>query len=69
MIKAKDIYWLAGLLEGEGCFTVRRYEGRQTGGLPVINLWMTDLDVIKRASTILRCASTREIGSQVERAT
>lgn len=43
-----NISWLAGLLEGEGCFTSRG--GRPT---PIIQLCMTDKDVVIRAARIL----------------
>jgi hypothetical protein len=42
-----QIAWLAGLLEGEGCF---RFGGRSS---PVIQLQMTDVDVIKRVARSL----------------
>lgn len=45
-----DIYWLAGLLEGEGCF----YDKDST---TVLALGMTDADVIAKASKLLRCTS------------
>lgn len=46
-IKQKDIYWIAGLLEGEGCF-----DGlNQTS--PRVRLSMTDLDVMIKAAEIL----------------
>jgi hypothetical protein len=52
MIKTKDIYWLAGLLEGEGSFCLRsQVSGR--GAYPTIQLGMTDLDVVTKAKTIL----------------
>ena len=38
----KDIYWLAGFLEGEGCFSFRR-------GSPVVSWSGTDRDVILKA--------------------
>lgn len=44
----KDLYWLAGLLEGEGCFAVR-----SKGHNPIIQLIMTDLDVVIRAAEIM----------------
>ena len=47
MIKIIDIAWLAGLLEGEGCFLVIR------GSYPAISLGMTDEDIIVRASIML----------------
>lgn len=43
-----ELYWLAGLLEGEGCFAIRG-----TGHNPVIQLIMTDLDVVIRAAKIM----------------
>ena len=48
----KDIFWLAGLLEGEGCFA------DCPGGMPrspriQIRLAMTDNDVVARASKIM----------------
>jgi len=46
MIEIKNLYWIAGLLEGEGCF-----EGR-TGCL-VISVGSTDQDVILRVKEIL----------------
>ena len=42
------IYWLAGLLEGEGCFS-----GRQAGHNPIIQLVMTDPDVVIKAAKLL----------------
>ncbi len=48
MISTKDIAWLAGLLEGEGCFRIR--DGRTT---PLILLGMTDSDVVDRAAALL----------------
>lgn len=42
----QDIIWLAGLLEGEGCFGHR-------GNCTTIQLQMTDEDVVQRAAKIL----------------
>lgn len=42
-----DVAWLAGLLEGEGCF----WFGDR--GRVVIRLAMTDLDVVERAAAIM----------------
>lgn len=48
MIDTKDLYWLAGLLEGEGCFDM-------TGGrYPRVVVMMCDLDVVERANKLLR---------------
>ena len=46
MIKVADIAWLAGLLEGEGCFRLNH------GKYPVIVVTMTDEDVIIKAKNI-----------------
>jgi hypothetical protein len=40
-----DLYWLAGLLEGEGCFTYSCSPGIQLG--------MTDRDVVERVARLL----------------
>lgn len=50
MIAPHMVAWMAGLLEGEGCFTVtrRHYKGRE--GLPSVRvqLKMTDYDIMLR---------------------
>ena len=46
-MKSTDIAWLAGLLDGEGCF----HSNKQ--GSPTIRLAMTDRDVVERASILL----------------
>lgn len=43
----RDLYWLAGLLEGEGAFDLHR------GRYPRIRLGMTDRDIVGRAATLL----------------
>ena len=45
MISTKEITWLAGLLEGEGCFSF--------SGSIRIELWMADLDVVQHAAGLL----------------
>jgi hypothetical protein len=40
-----ELAWLAGLLEGEGCFS-----NRADRNCPVIEVKMTDLDVINRVA-------------------
>ena len=47
-IKTIDIAWLAGLLEGEGCFLVIR------GKYPAIAVGMTDEDIIRRVAVMLK---------------
>lgn len=44
----EEIAWIAGLLEGEGCFT---NSGKSTS--PIIYLMMCDLDVVEKAKTII----------------
>lgn len=46
---ARDLTWLAGLLEGEGSF----YPNGRAPGSPVISLCMTDRDVVERAHRLL----------------
>ena len=46
-MKTKELHWLAGLLEGEGCFTFNTYS-------PVIMLAMTDEDEVRRAATLMK---------------
>lgn len=48
-ITTKDIVWLAGLLEGEGCFS----PGSHNPAHCRIQLNMTDEDVVVRASKIM----------------
>lgn len=50
----KDVYWLAGLLEGEGCFSTSRF-------CPIIALSMTDEDVVSRATKLLGASYGRHI--------
>jgi len=47
-MRTTDLYWLAGLLEGEGCFT--EYKKDHT---PVLMVGMTDKDVIDRVAKLL----------------
>lgn len=58
MIETKDIYWLAGLLEGEASFS-------SGGKSPRIAVAMYDADVIERVSGILRPTQYRINGNTV----
>ena len=49
MILSVDLYWLAGLLEGEGCFNM---SGSKVGSAR-LSLNMTDLDVVERAAKLV----------------
>lgn len=51
MTTLKDIYWLAGLLEGEGTFFFRK--------TPVISIEMSDKDTIERVKNII-CPSKNQ---------
>jgi hypothetical protein len=48
MIKTLDITWIAGLLEGEGCFGYN-----QRVGYPSISLEMTDSDIVLKAAKLM----------------
>lgn len=47
-MEAFDQGWLVGILEGEGCFSIRK-EGKQ----PCLEVVMTDLDVLKRVQALI----------------
>ncbi len=44
-----EMYWLAGLLEGEGCFSINN----STQNCPQILLGMNDRDIVERAAKLL----------------
>jgi hypothetical protein len=50
----KEIAWLAGLLEGEGCFSPN-HSTRKSAPSPQITLVMTDEDIVGRVSKIFNC--------------
>ena len=50
MITVRNIEWLAGLLEGEGCFGFQSHRKWN----PRIDLAMTDEDVVARASSLMK---------------
>ncbi len=47
-MKQHEVIWLAGLLEGEGCFNVRKDKNMQ----PRVSIEMTDKDIIERAAKL-----------------
>ena len=47
--------WLAGLLEGEGCFTLA------TPTCIRVYVKMTDKDVVERAAALMECRSVRPV--------
>lgn len=51
-VKEPDLYWIAGLLEGEGSFL----KGPPSSpGLPAIQMVMVDRDVVSKAADLLGC--------------
>jgi len=54
MISTEDLHWMAGLLEGEGYFGHRRH------GDIIIQVSMTDGDVIERLKTITGFGTLRQ---------
>jgi len=58
-ISERDLFWLAGYLEGEGCFSLRN----RTTGVQCISIiaQTTDNDVALKVSRIMRCTATREV--------
>jgi hypothetical protein len=50
-----DVAWLAGLMEGDGCFFLNKHYG------PRVQLTMTDFDVVRKARDKTgACGSVRE---------
>lgn len=56
MLAQADLYWLAGLLEGEGSFTAGP---PSKPNCPRITLAMIDIDIVKRAAALLGAPSVR----------
>ena len=59
MATSRGVEWLAGLLEGEGCF-IRQF-GRARRYTPVIAVTMTDRDVIEAAQELFLTIGGRHI--------
>jgi hypothetical protein len=53
-IETEYIAWMAGLLEGEGCFWFKKPSGANSGNLPIpaIKLVMADEDIISRVADL-----------------
>lgn len=49
-MEQKDLYWMVGLLEGEGCFTLGTANGRKYHR---VVLRMTDLDIVERFAKLV----------------
>lgn len=55
-MRDEDRYWIAGLFEGEACFGVKRMVeggGTRRYAYPVIQLYMTDQDVLQKVVNIV----------------
>lgn len=52
-MKHDDILWLAGLLEGEGCFSLTNLKAIRGLGTPKVSLNMSDLDVVEKANELM----------------
>ena len=52
MTSMKDVYWLAGWLEGEGCFNL--HPSRHCYRYPRISGCSTDKDIMVRVGKLLR---------------
>jgi hypothetical protein len=50
-VDVNDLSWVAGFLEGEGCFDVNHPEKR--GGYPRIQITSTDVDVLEKFKRIV----------------
>lgn len=49
----RELEWLAGILEGEGSFSVNYSHGKDKVGYPDISLSMSDRDVVERVCRLL----------------
>lgn len=60
MLSVRDIAWLAGIVEGEGCIAISHTNRRTTSANSIrIHVGMTDKDVVERVAAIF---GTRMIG-------
>lgn len=63
MIDIKQLYWAAGLIEGEGCFVNDCAKGSNYFRIVVV---MTDKDIIDRLKSIFNFGKIREKKKQQE---
>lgn len=55
MLTTTQLYWLAGILEGEGSFAlIKSTNGRGSPRTPQIALQMTDKDVVQQAAVLFQ---------------
>jgi hypothetical protein len=54
-VGAKELYWVAGLLEGEGCFRVKKNSLRKAGRYTevCVEVNMTDEGVIRKLHAVV----------------
>jgi hypothetical protein len=62
MATSRGVEWLAGLMEGEGCFT--RQRGRTGTITPIVSVVMTDRDVVESARVLMEGIGGRAIRLQ-----
>ena len=58
MVSTTDLHWLAGLLEGEGCFSVSKSSRKRTGIRTMLS--MKDEDVVRRAHALFGYGNVRQ---------
>ena len=67
MVTTKEIAWLAGIIEGEGCISLHPARGPR---FPTLHVTMADRDVIEPVTTLLRLATgrtySREVGEPIK---
>lgn len=51
--------WGAGLLEGEGCFSIFHRKDRRSTVQCAIHLEMTDLDTVQRVQNVFKCGNMK----------
>lgn len=55
-----EVAWLAGLLEGEGCFNLMRANSRSKRPLIRVQVAMTDRDIVERVRALMDAPSVQE---------
>jgi hypothetical protein len=61
-VSPEEAAWSAGLFEGEGCITTATHNHKATGvtyKYPVLQMNMTDQDVMERFAEIVECGTLR----------
>lgn len=54
-----ELGWLAGLMDGEGCITMTRNNGKNL--MPMVQVTNTNLDLMEKAKEIMELLAGREI--------